>query len=204
MPWSSLDLNECKVYKTELTAEAALKTADAATQTNEKRQRRRAVVVWDEVPRATEENPTMELGRDEISPLLSSSRPETLETLIKSDAWILPVAPIDADRMVDSYPSGRLRASAVLMNLISGGSNSIKDHGFSLVSHCRGRLPHGWFDLSARVEMDDLIENPSFTAIRMEDKEYCSGSLIETKKKESDGVVEFPGLKRPSSYNANR
>ncbi|XP_010937705.1 protein SOSEKI 5 isoform X2 [Elaeis guineensis] len=204
-PWSSLDLNEYKVYKTELTAETALKAADAATQTDEKRQRRRGVVVRDEVPRAAEENPTTELGRDEISPPPSSSSPETLETLIKADGRVVPVAPSDADRTVDSYPSGKLRASAVLMHLISCGSIPMKEHGFSsLVSHYRGRLPRGRSDMSARVEMDGLIENPSFPAIRMEDKEYFSGSLIETKKKESDGVAEFPGLKRSSSYNADR
>ncbi|KAG1371655.1 protein UPSTREAM OF FLC [Cocos nucifera] len=203
-PWSSLDLNEYKVYKTELTAETALKAADAATQTDEKRQRRRGVVVRDEVPRAAEENPTTELGRDEISPPPSSSSPETLETLIKADGRLVPVAPSDADRTVESYPSGRLRASAVLMHLISCGSIPMKDHGFSLVSHYRGRLPRGRSDMSARVEMDGLIENPSFPAIRMEDKEYFSGSLVETKKKESDGVAEFPGLKRSSSYNADR
>ncbi|XP_010920698.1 protein SOSEKI 5 [Elaeis guineensis] len=204
-PWSSLDLNEYKVYKSELTSETALKAADAATQTDEKKQRRHAVVGRDD-NRADEENPTTELGRDEISPPPSSSSPETLESLMKADGRLVPDASGYQERTVDSYPSGRFRASAVLMHLISCGSIPIKDRGFSLVSHYGGRLPRGRSDMSAKVEVDGLIVNvhPSFAAIQLEDKEYFSGSLIETKKKESDDVAEFPGLKRSSSYNADR
>ncbi|EHA8592268.1 protein UPSTREAM OF FLC [Cocos nucifera] len=202
-PWSSLDLNEYKVYKSELTAETALKAADAATQTEEKRHKRHAVVVQDD-DRADEENPTTELGRDDISPPPSCSSPETLESLMKADGRLVPETSGYQDRTVDSYPSGRFRASAVLMHLISCGSIPLKDQGFSLVSHYGGRLLRGRSDMSAKVEADGLIVNPSFAAIQLEDKEYFSGSLIETKNKEGDDVSEFPGLKRSSSCNADR
>lgn len=44
-----------------------------------------------------------------------------------------------------------------------------------------------------------VVENPSFGGkTKVEEKEYFSGSLIETKKD------EFPALKRSSSYNADR
>ncbi|XP_020583343.1 protein UPSTREAM OF FLC-like [Phalaenopsis equestris] len=50
--------------------------------------------------------------------------------------------------------------------------------------------------------MDGLSEMPSISTIRLEDKEYFSGSLIETKKKTLAGDCAAPGLKRSSSYNA--
>jgi len=42
------------------------------------------------------------------------------------------------------------------------------------------------------------MEIPDLSRLRLEDKEYFSGSLIETKK------VETPALRRSSSYNADR
>ncbi|CBI17136.3 unnamed protein product, partial [Vitis vinifera] len=51
-------------------------------------------------------------------------------------------------------------------------------------------------------ELDCFAENPRMMGLKVEDKEYFSGSLIETKMlKEGDG---FTGLKRSSSYNADR
>jgi hypothetical protein len=42
------------------------------------------------------------------------------------------------------------------------------------------------------------MEIPDLNRVRLEDKEYFSGSLIETKK------VEAPLFKRSSSYNADK
>ncbi|XP_058099080.1 protein SOSEKI 5 isoform X2 [Magnolia sinica] len=213
--WSSLDLNEYKVYKAESTAEIAGKAADASTQTDDKRRRRRAIREEQEqeeeeqIP-AVEENPTTELSREEISPPQSSPSPETLESLIKADRRALnaPIsieeAEVDRDRTLNSNQGGKVKASAVLMQLISCGSISVKDHGFSLISHYRGRLPRGAPNRVVSKEMDGLMENPGFGGLRLEDKEYFSGSLIETKKGREDGVAEFSGLKRSSSYNADR
>ncbi|KAK9123529.1 hypothetical protein Sjap_013131 [Stephania japonica] len=156
---------------------------------------------------------TTELSREEISPPPSSPSPETLESLIKADGRIvrIPRAPdcsstsssdIRDRSTANDHPSGRIKASAVLMQLISCGSLSVKEScsggptaGLSLVSQYKARLPRGAPDqLSSQGR---LIENPSFGGFQVEDKEYFSGSLIETKKDD-----EFPVLKRSSSYNA--
>lgn len=209
-PWSSMDLGEYKVYKTEATAEAAARAAaDAATQTEEKRlpRGRRGPPRGEdraEAPSAAAEDEgaaAAELGSDEISPPPSSSSPETLETLIKADGRSIVAAPAAAaDRTVGSFAMGRMRASAVLMHLISCGSISVKEHGSVVVPRGRDVLTRGQSDLSGK-DLDRLVENPGFTGL---DKEYFSGSLVETKKTVSEGAAEFPGLKRSSSYNADR
>ncbi|KAE8722777.1 salutaridine reductase-like [Hibiscus syriacus] len=52
-------------------------------------------------------------------------------------------------------------------------------------------------------ELDCLSENPRLMGLKLEDKEYFSGSLIETKmlKQEAEGHAT---LKRSSSYNDER
>ncbi|KAK1265409.1 hypothetical protein QJS04_geneDACA011201 [Acorus gramineus] len=202
--WSSIDLNEYKVYKPEPTESAAAAVfavaADASTQTDDKKQQRRRAA-------AAARSPPQELCRDEISPPPSSSSPETLESLIKADGRLLVSTLNEEDRTVNNHPSGRVRASAVLMHLISCGSISVKDHGFPLVSQYRARIPRGSVgggrpSDQAVKDLDALMEgNP---VCPLENKEYFSGSLIETKKKGSDGVGDFPSLKRSSSYNADR
>ncbi|KAK1271014.1 hypothetical protein QJS04_geneDACA023681 [Acorus gramineus] len=206
--WTSLDLNEYKVCKPEPTTESAAAAvravaADASTQTDDRKQQRRRASAKEslEPPPASEE-----LCGDEISPPPSSSSPETLESLIKSDGRLLISTVNGEDRTVNNLPSGRVRASAVLMHLISCGSFSVKDSGFSMVSHYRARLPRGSIgggpSDQAGKDLDGLMDGtPVF---RLEDKVYFSGSLIETKKKGSDGLAEFPSLKRSSSYNAER
>ncbi|CAO2839979.1 unnamed protein product [Amaranthus hypochondriacus] len=231
--WSSIDMNEYKVYKTESNLELAEKAAaNASTQTDEKRRRKKTVMIKEE-PEIEEDKiekvhdnqvqQSTELSRGEISPPPSDSSPETLETLMKADGRLIltttssssslsqTVNQSDDNQTVGSCPSGRMKASSVLMSLISCGSISFrdcgaataKDHGFSLISHYKTRLPRGenqTVDGSNGVMME--IENnvsSSFAKMALEDKEYFSGSLIETKKD------EFPtNLKRSSSYNADR
>lgn len=171
---------------------------------------------------------TTELSREEISPPPSDSSPETLESLMKADGRLLIHASssstsssqavnnqcdLNNNQMVGSCPSGRMKASTVLMSLISCGSLSfkdcgptaVKDHGFSLISHYKTRVPRGGNQTVEGNHGDMMmmeIENhvsSSFAKMAIEDKEYFSGSLIETKKQ------EFPTmLKKSSSYNADR
>ncbi|XP_042485839.1 protein SOSEKI 5 [Macadamia integrifolia] len=236
--WSSIDLHEYKVYKAESTGESAGRAAaDASTQTYEKRRRRRAIGEEEEKDEDEERekteaavaiaemeqyrNQTTELSREEISPPPSSSSPETLESLIKADVRVVNHrGGLDESGIrsltENNYPSGRMRASAVLMQLISCGSIAVKDceailpgkdgggggAGLSLISHYRytgkpAATPRG-ASKEVGVVDESMGENPSFAGIRLEDKEYFSGSLIETKKD------EFPALKRSSSYNADR
>lgn len=105
------------------------------------------------------------------------------------------------NRTSDTCPSGRMKASMVLMQLISCGSTSFKDcgstsakdQGFSLAGHSKARLPRGGGN-----QVGTSTEISNFTVMKLEDKEYFSGSLIETKKE------EIPSLKRSNSYNADR
>ncbi|XP_068669367.1 protein SOSEKI 5-like [Aristolochia californica] len=211
--WSHLDLTEYKVYKTETANETALKAADASTQTDDRSRRRRKPLArgdieQDKRPEQLQEEiistDETELSREEISPPPSTSSPETLESLMKADGRVTLSVIEEADirDLSANHPSGRMKASTVLMQLISCGSISVKDHGVSLISHYRGRLPRGGSDQAAK-EIEILMDNPSFGAVRLEDKEYFSGSLIETNK-DSGGSAEFQGLKRSSSYNADR
>ncbi|KAL0929157.1 hypothetical protein M5K25_001101 [Dendrobium thyrsiflorum] len=222
---SSVDFGEYMVYKNKLlAADASAKAMDAATQTDDEWRRRRRRVFGEgngdgenrgEVV-LEEDNPTTELNCDEISPPPSSSSTETLESLIKADGRVAVTSTVgggdENDRSVAGCPSGRFRASAsaVLMNLISCGSISVKDHAVSCGGGGRYSLPQRGRPAELQEEtkeMDGAIEMPSISAIRLEDKEYFSGSLIETKKKTlvGDGTATAAAaLKRSSSYNSER
>ncbi|XP_030537437.1 protein SOSEKI 5 isoform X2 [Rhodamnia argentea] len=232
--WSSIDLHEYKVYKTESNGESTPKAAaDASTQTDDKRRRRRHVKEReseirelhgdgpDEADQSQSQDPgqnqtTTELSRDEISPPPSDSSPETLETLLKADGRLIIGSSggkeDGTDRAAGNLTGGKIRASSVLMQLISCGSLSfkdcgatyIKDQGLSLIGHHKTRLPRGAGDSSSskQAQAGASRKIPNSAGVRLEDKEYFSGSLIETKKKEEVGVA--PTLKRSSSYNADR
>lgn len=222
--WGSMDMNEYRVYcKSESFGDSAGKIAtDASTQTDDKRRRRRAVreeeeeqtngiedeetgIDGERAPHVTCQNHSTELSRDEISPPPSDSSPETLETLMKVDGRLGLRASGGAKENLtaESCPSGKMRASSVLLQLLScgavsfkeGGANSMKDQRFSLVGHYKSRLPRG---ARNQKEVGTSMEIPDLNRVLLEDKEYFSGSLIETKK------VEVPALKRSSSYNADR
>uniref|UniRef100_A0A7N0RA48 SOSEKI DIX-like domain-containing protein n=1 Tax=Kalanchoe fedtschenkoi TaxID=63787 RepID=A0A7N0RA48_KALFE len=159
--------------------------SDASTQTHDGRRRRRLVAENER------ENQTVEL---EGSPPPVDSSPETLESLMKSDKRLMAVNPTqdacNGGAGSGEYQSGRLKASSVLMQLITCGSFSfrdcgaaaVKDHGLSLVSQYNGRVTK-----EAGVEED-------FERVAVEDEEYFSGSVIETQGK------GLPSLKRSSSY----
>ncbi|KAF7805495.1 Protein UPSTREAM OF FLC [Senna tora] len=218
--WSSIDLHEYRVYKSESNGDSAGKVAaDASTQTDDRRRRRRAIreeegieeLEGKTMPHAQviSHNQSTELSREEISPPPSDSSPETLETLMKADGRLaLCSSRINkedgANLTADNYPSGRMKASSVLIQLLSCGSLSfkdcgpttVKDQGLSLIGHYKSRLPRGAGNQAGK-EAGTLMEIPDLSGVRLEDKEYFSGSLIETKK------VDIPALKRSSSYNAD-
>ncbi|XVF68698.1 hypothetical protein PTKIN_Ptkin11bG0022300 [Pterospermum kingtungense] len=220
--WSSIDLNEYKVYKAESSSESNRRlAADASTQTDDKRRRRKPTVKESEIEeldiqsqshsQQLEQNQTTELSREEISPPPSDSSPETLETLMKAEARLrlrnADGNEVNSNRTAQSCPSGRMKASSVLMQLISCGSISFKDcgacserdQGFSLVGHYKSRVPRGAGKCSqVGKEAGTEKEIGSFSRVKLEDKEYFSASLVETKKE------DVLALKRSSSYNADR
>ncbi|PKU67931.1 hypothetical protein MA16_Dca006966 [Dendrobium catenatum] len=159
-----------------------------------------------------------ELCRNEISPPLNSSsasssgrKMETLESLIRADASKINSFRILEEEEILLPTVPRLKATNVLIQLITCGSISVKDHhSFGLVPTYKPKFSHMKFPspiLANSVmlrELDYLSENPRFIGLRMEDKEYFSGSLLETKKHKEDMREGLPTLKRSSSFNADR
>lgn len=157
--------------------------ADAATQTEDDGRQRRV-----QPPAAQEE-----LSRAETSPPPASTSPEALA---KADGRAVLEGAVSG--------SGRARASSVLMQLISCGSVSVRDARASPVmprAHHHHRPPRP----------PASVEAPSYRRAKLvvEDKEYFSGSIVETATKRSpaDGVTsrdDLAVLRRSASYNAER
>ncbi|XP_011028264.1 PREDICTED: protein UPSTREAM OF FLC-like isoform X3 [Populus euphratica] len=199
---SSLSLTEYKVYKSDGFANASTQTEE--NECNEDCQNRLPCV---------KEN--SEICENSVSPPPSSSSPsssggktETLESLIRADVNKINSFRIIEEEDIRMPNNARLKATNMLMQLISCGSISVKDHSFGLVPTYRPRFSHSKFPsplYSTSImlgELDCLSENPRVTGLRLEEKEYFSGSLIEMKMLEGgDGLA---CLKRSSSYNADR
>ncbi|XP_047060272.1 protein SOSEKI 5-like [Lolium rigidum] len=181
---------EYRVYRAEDRAAAA---ADAATQTDDGcrgRGRQR---------RAQEE-----LGREETSPPTASTSPDTLETLIKADGLVLAAV------TTTGGDGSRARASSVLMQLISCGSVSVKGGLATPVMprgvhhHYRPRPPRA--PAHSHAAAATLTPTPTRRQKVVEDKEYFSGSLVETQRSAAadDACQDVAVLRRSSSYNADR
>ncbi|XP_042511670.1 protein SOSEKI 3-like [Macadamia integrifolia] len=157
-----------------------------------------------------------ELCRDEISPPPSSSstsssggKAETLESLIRADANKINSFRIIEEEDIRMPSTMKVKPANMWIQLISSGSISVKDHHFGLVPTYRHSFSHSKFpsplfsNTMMLGELDYLSKNPRSMGLRLEDKEYFSGSLIETNtfREEGDGPIV---LKRSSSYNADR
>lgn len=223
--WSnSLSLTEYKIYKTDGSADASTQTEDNVGRSKVRETCTRGVSTDDgslepdcienyrnRVLRGKENS---EICCDSVSPPPSTSsasssggKTETLESLIRADASKINSFRILEEEDIRMPNNARLKATNVLMQLISCGSISVKDHSFGLIPTYKPRFSHSkfpspFFSTSVMMgELDCLSENPKFMGLRLEDKEYFSGSLIETKLLKEDGHT---ALKRSSSYNADR
>lgn len=222
----SLSLTEYKVYQGDGLADAATQTEDNVSRSKAKETCTRGVstddgslepecsdVYRNQVSRAKENS---EICRESFSPPPSTSsasssggKTETLESLIRADVSKINSFRILEEEDIRMPANARLKATNVFMQLISCGSVSVKDHSFGLIPTYKPRFSHSKFPsplFSTSLvlgELDCLSENPRLMGIRLEDKEYFSGSLIETKmlKEEGEGVNS---LKRSSSCNADR
>ncbi|KAH9612640.1 hypothetical protein KSS87_003068 [Heliosperma pusillum] len=223
-PWStSLSLAEIKLSKSDCATDASTQTEENVRKAKHKEICTRGVSTEDgtldskgnkksqALPHSSKQN--SDIRRDSASPPSSSAsssggKAETLESLIRSD-----VNKINSFRRLEEedlrMPSNtKVKASSMLMQLISCGSISVKDHGLGLISMYRPRFSDSKFSsplYSTSVmlgELDCLSDNSRLMGLRLEDKEYFSGSLVETKmaKREVDGR----SLKRSSSNNADR
>ncbi|XP_019054521.1 PREDICTED: protein UPSTREAM OF FLC-like isoform X2 [Nelumbo nucifera] len=223
-PWGgSLSLTEYKVSKGDGATDASTQTEESIKRTNGQETRIRGVST-DDVSLELEDHKNQvlqvkensELCREEISPPPSSSstssscgKTETLESLIRADASKINSFRILEEEEIRISSNTKFKPANVLMQLISCGSISVKDHSFGLIPTYRPRFSHSKFPsplFSTSVmlgEVDCFSDNPRLMSLRLEDKDYFSGSLIETKtlKEEEDGC---PALKRSSSFNADR
>ncbi|XP_010426039.1 PREDICTED: protein UPSTREAM OF FLC-like [Camelina sativa] len=183
--WSSTD--QYKVYKASAESSSRKLATDASTQTDEHRRRRNHIA-----KEVNEVNEITELSREEItSPPQSDSSPETLESLMKADGRLILR---QEDRTVE-----KMRPSAILMQLISCGALSFRKCGPTMLmngSTRRSTVERGTG--SYRLERAEK-ELRSFGSVKLEEKEYFSGSLINESKKEL-----VPALMRSSSCNTDR
>lgn len=219
----SSGLSEFRVYKPGVAADASTQTDDNGREkTREKAQSActRGVSTDDNSPLEfdTEEERRVPAPVNEISPPQTSSnvsssdgKMETLESLIRADARKANSFRVLEEEEVFMPTGPKLRATNVLMQLITCGSLSVKDHhSFGLVPTYKPRFSHMKFPspmLAGSMmlgELDCLSDNPRLMGLRMEDKEYFSGSLIETKIHKEEIGEGVATLKRSSSYNADR
>ncbi|KAL0460627.1 UNVERIFIED_CONTAM: protein UPSTREAM OF FLC [Sesamum latifolium] len=136
----------------------------------------------------------------------SSGRTDTLESLIRADARKLSSLRILEEEEFRMPSNSKLKASNMIMQLISCGSISVKDHRFGLIPTYKPSFSNSKFSSplfstpSMLGELDCPTENPRLTGMTYEDKRYFSGSLVETSMLK-EGV---PNLKRSSSFSADR
>lgn len=220
----SLSLTEYKVYKNDGLADASTQTDENGNVVNKARETCTRGVSTDEGTSEPEGNAscenqisevkeTSEISRDSSPPPSSSSasssgaRTDTLESLIRADVSKLNSFRILEEEELRTASSSKFKASNMLMQLISCGSISVKDHSFGLIPTYKPRftnskLPSPFFSSSFMLgDLDCLAEKSRLMCLRLEDKEYFSGSLVETNNVKEEGVAS---LKRSSSYNADR
>lgn len=220
----SLSLTEYKIYKSDGLADASTQTEEIVGRPKARDTCTRGVSTDDGSlehecgghyqPRNPQGKENAEICSDSVSPPPSSSsassaggKTETLESLIRADASKINSFRILEEEELRMPNNSRLKATNVLMQLISCGSISVKDHSFGLIPTYKPRFSHSKFPsplFSTSImlgELDCLTEHPKLMGLRLEDKEYFSGSLIETKGLKEDGHT---ALKRSSSYNADR
>ncbi|XP_019451399.1 PREDICTED: protein UPSTREAM OF FLC-like isoform X2 [Lupinus angustifolius] len=216
----SLALTEYKIYKTDGLANASTQTEENVSRSKTQKTCTRGVSTEDGSleaechaicqARVGQLNDNPQIFRNIGSPLPSTSspssfggKPETLESLLRADAGKMNTFRI-VEEGIRMPTNTRLKASNLLMQLISCGSISVKNHSFGLIpnykpSFSHSKFPSPLFSTSLMLgKFDCLSENPKLMSLRLEDREYFSGSLVETKLKEGDG---HNVLKRSSSFN---
>ncbi|KAJ8620808.1 hypothetical protein MRB53_029337 [Persea americana] len=157
-----VDLSEYKVYKAELTAEIS----DASTQTDDQSPRQRRS--------EEDEDHKAELSGGEISPPPhSSSSTETLEPVAKEENHAIDGEDARiSDRTARNHPSGRIRASAVLRQLISCGSMSGREeHGVSMISRLAVAIPSGAQNQVVSRDAEELGDKYCFSRRLLDSKE---------------------------------
>ncbi|KAK4764054.1 hypothetical protein SAY87_013492 [Trapa incisa] len=221
----SLSLSEYKIHKEDGLADASTQTEETMSRCITGETCTRGVSTGDSSldnefsdtyqNKAPSLKDNLEIRSESVSPQPTSSsasssggKNDTLESLIRADASKINSFRILEEEEIQVPTNGRLKAANMLMQLISCGSISVKDNSFGLIPMYRPKFsPSGFqspmFSTSMLLrELDCLSENPMM-GLRLEDKEYFSGSLIETQILQKDRAGHV-ALKRSSSYNADR
>lgn len=197
---------EFRVYK-------PANASDASTQTEENKSKKVVEKPLNTITRgvSTEitNSPTSEI--EEESTTSSSEKVDTLESLIRADAKQRSgLRVLDEDEVyVSTAP--RTKATNVIMQIITCGSLPVKGkHSFAIVPTYKSRLsnmkyPSSKFGGSVVLsDVDSLSDSFKFMGSTIGDKEYFSGSAIETKKHKVEVEDIDATLKRSNSYSAER
>ncbi|KAJ7981062.1 Protein UPSTREAM OF FLC like [Quillaja saponaria] len=222
----SLSLAEYKIYKSDGLADASTQTEENVSISKTRETCTRGVSTDDGSLEPESNGPhqtqascvkqNSEICSDTVSPHPSTSTPsssggktETLESLIRADASKMNSSRILEEEELRVPTLTKLKSTNLLMQLISCGSISVKNHSFGLIPTYKPRFPYSNFPsplFSTSImlgELDCMAENSRIMGLRLEDKEYFSGSLIESKMIKEEGA-RLDMLKRSSSYNADR
>ncbi|KAF8396521.1 hypothetical protein HHK36_018145 [Tetracentron sinense] len=223
----SPSLTEYRVYKGNGAGDASTQTEESAKKAKAQETCTRGVSTDDgsSEPECHEDHQDQiqqgkensELCRDEMpsppacsSTSSSSRKTETLESLIRAEVKKINSFRIVEEEEIHTPSITKLKASNVLMQFISCGSFSVKNHRHSCVfiptyrpRFCHSKFPSPLFSSCMVLgELDSPSENPRRIGLRLEDKVYFSESLIETNRHKGGGDG-FTTLNHSSSYNTD-
>uniref|UniRef100_A0A7N1A6J6 SOSEKI DIX-like domain-containing protein n=1 Tax=Kalanchoe fedtschenkoi TaxID=63787 RepID=A0A7N1A6J6_KALFE len=138
----------------------------------------------------------------------SARKTETLESLIRADAKKMNCFRILEEEDTSMSSNVRSKTTNLIMQMISCGSMPVRDHSLGPTPTNKPRSstsksPSPLYSSSVFLgELDYIPENTTKMGPKLEEKDYFTGSLIETKMlKEIGGLA---ALNRSSSFDAER
>uniref|UniRef100_A0ACD5Y1M0 Uncharacterized protein n=1 Tax=Avena sativa TaxID=4498 RepID=A0ACD5Y1M0_AVESA len=219
---SSPGPSECRVCKPIGAQDASTQTDDSERDVPRKHARTARICTEDAEIQECHEGTTQASpkgpGIVRESPQVCSSddspggRVETLESLIRAEASRRSSYNKVLEEEHLYCPMGvKLKLANLLMQLITCGSISVKDHrGFGLIPTYRPRFtqvefPSPMFSTPMAIRhLDNVPCSTRTIGVRVPESEYLTGSLVEANKQEESGKGEITTLKRPSSYDEDR
>ncbi|KAF7108845.1 hypothetical protein CFC21_109231 [Triticum aestivum] len=190
------------------TCAAGIRTEDCTSDAEIQECHERSTQASPKVPLLVRESP--QVCSSDASP---GGRVETLESLIRAEASRRSSYNKVLEEEHLYGPMGvKLKPANLLMQLITCGSISVKDHrGFGLIPTYRPRFtqvefPSPMFSTPMALRhLDNVPCSARTIGIRVSESEHLSSeSLVEESKQEESGRGEIPTLKRSSSYDEDR
>ncbi|XP_044958022.1 protein SOSEKI 3-like isoform X2 [Hordeum vulgare subsp. vulgare] len=183
-----------------------IRTEDCTSDAEIQECHERSMQASPKVPVVVRESP--QVCSSDASP---GGRVETLESLIRAEASRRSSYKVLEEEHLYGPMGVKLKPANLLMQLITCGSISVKDHrGFGLIPTYRPRFTQVEFPspmFSTPMALRHLDNIPCSTrtiGIRVSESEHLSESLVEENKHEESGREEIPTLKRSSSYDEDR